>query len=475
MRSRGTFRSTVRRTAGLALCELVALFGRWIDFPTPLQRRSRRRVFPLERTFWLFLAQILAPGMSCAEAVKKAIAEASARGEKTPSPNTAAYCKARKRLPDRTLGAIQEQVKAALVQRTKPSWRWHGHHVKIVDATQISMEDTPANRRAYRYPQPEITQPGCGFPALKMLAFFSLATGGLLHYLEAPNRRSEQSLFRALWKRALEAGDVMLGDRFYCNYASFVNLQARSIHLAVRQNATLSTSLRPVRRLGKRDHLCQWHRSHMQAAGLSRAAWKRLPETLLVRQIEVLVEEPGMRTSRILILTTLLDPRKYPSRDFAELYRRRWAIELHFRSIKTTMGMGFLPCRTPAMVRKQLALTVIAYNLVRLLMVEASAAHGVPLDRLSFKGAFDAARHWSPLMARQTRKSKRLRLYKDLLACIAAIPVLKRPGRREPRAVKRRPKAYEFLNKPRHTFREKTKRQSCPKYRRSAKWNVAKA
>lgn len=474
MRTHGVFHANVRRIAALALCDLVALFGRWIDFSElPDRREARRRIFPLERTFWLFLAQILSPGMSCAEAVKKVIAETSARGGKTPSPNTAAYCKARKRLPDRILGAIQEQVKAALVQRTRPSWRWHGHPVKIVDATQISMEDTPANRRAYRYPKPDLTRPGCGFPALKMLAFFSLATGGLLHYLEAPNRRSEQSLFRALWKRALEAGDVVLGDRFFCNFASFAKLQARSIHLVVRQNATLSASLRPIRRLGKRDHLCQWHRCRVRAVGFSRAAWNHLPKTLWVRQIEVVVEEPGMRTSKILILTTLLDPRKYPSREFAELYRRRWAIELHFRTIKKTMGMGFLPCRTPAMVRKQLALSVLAYNLVRLLMAEASAAHGVPLDRLSFKAAFDAARHWSPLMARQTRKSKRLRLYKDLLACIAAIPIPKRPGRREPRAVKHRPKAYEFLSKPRHLFREKTKRQSSPKYRRFPKWQFA--
>lgn len=465
MRARGVFQSNVRRIAALALCDLAALFGRWIDFPAPPHQDSRQRIFPLERTFWLFLAQILAPGMSCAEAVKKAIAEASARRGKAPSPNTAAYCKARKRLPDPILGDIQEQIKAALAHGTKSRWRWHGHDVKIVDGTQISTEDTPANRRRYRYPHGP--RRGCGFPAVKILAFFCLATGGLLHYLEAPNRRSEQSLFRALWKRALRAGDVLLGDRFFCNYANFVTLQAQSIHLVVRQNATLSTSLCPIRRLGKRDHLCQWHRSHMQAAGLSRAAWKRLPEALLVRQIEVLVEEPGMRTSKILILTTLLDPRKYPSRDFADLYRRRWNIELHFRTIKTVMSMEFLACKTPEMVRKQLALFAIAYNLIRLLMAEAAAAHGVPVDRMSFKGALDAARHWVPKLACEKSERRIRALYKDLLACIAGSPVPKRPGRREPRAVKRRFKGFQFLNKPRHLFREKTKRESYPKHRRS--------
>lgn len=473
MRYRGTFRSTVRRMATLSLCEIVALFGQWIDSSVLAQQQnSRRRIFPLENTFWLFLAQILSPTMSCAEAVKKAIAQTSARGKKLPSSNTAAYCRARKRLPDRILGDIQERIKAALARGTKSRWRWHGHDVKIVDATQISTEDTLANRRKYRYPRGVAR--GCGFPALKILAFFSLATGGLLDYLEGPNRRSEQSLFRALWKRALRAGDILLGDRLFCNFASFAKLQSESIHLAVRQNATLGASLHFIRRLGKRDHLCQWDRCRMRAAGFSRAAWNRLPKTLLVRQIEVVVEEPGMRTTKILILTTLLDPRKYPSRDFADLYRRRWKIELHFRTIKTTMGMEFIASKSPEMVRKQLALFAIAYNLIRLLMVDASAAHGVPVDRLSFKGTLDAARHWAPKLAGEKSERRMRALYKDLLACIAGSPVPDRPGRREPRAVKRRPKSYEYLSKPRRLFREKTKRESCPKYRRSAKRRLAK-
>lgn len=455
--------SARERLAAMPFADLVSLFGRWIDFTVLDFSDQRRRLFPYQATFWLYLAQLLSPGMSCAEAVKMAAASLLFAGRKAPSPNSSAYCQARKRLPCRIVTAIGEQAKAVLSHRVAQRWLWHGHHVKVVDATHVSVEDTAANR-CFGYPTGVRTP--AGFPTIKVLAFFSLQTGALLDYLAARNRRSEQSLLRSLWRRALEAGDVLLGDRFYCSFAHLAKLSRASIHLVVRQNATLSTSLVRGRRLGRRDFLCQWRRTHAPSVGFSWAAWRRLPSALTVRQIEVIVEEPGMRTKKFLLLTTLLDHRAYPARDFAALYRRRWEIELCFRNIKVTMGMEQLACKTPEMVRKQLALQVVAYNLVRLIMLEAALAHRVALQRLSFKGATDLLRHFAPRMARARESRETNRLYKALLACIAAGEIPPRPGRREPRAVKSRCKGYETLTKPRHLFREKTKGESLAKARR---------
>lgn len=461
----GAFGTSARRMAARPLPDIIALFGQWIDFSVLADRDRRCRLFPFEMTFWLFLAQCLSPRTSCADAVGNAVATLVGAGRKIPCLNTSAYCQARRRLPDSMIRAILQQVRQALRQRTRRTWLWCGLPVVIVDATQISVQDTGENRRHYQYPHG--VKRGAGYPALKMLAYFSLQTGALVDYAEARCRRSEQSLFRSTWQRALRAGDVMLGDRFFCNFASFAKLAAKGIHLVVRQNATLSTSLRRVRRLGRRDHLCEWTRCRMRAAGFSAAAWHCLPKTILVRQIGIVVEVPGMRTKKIMLLTTLADRRRYPREAFGGLYRRRWNIELHFRDIKTTMGMEHIPCRTPEMVRKHLALCAIAYNLVRLVMVDAARAHRVDLGCVSFKRTVDTLRHWAPLMARQTKKPATARLYRRLLVCVARSRVPDRPGRREPRAIKARRRGYETLNKPRAQFRETAKRESW-KYQKAA-------
>ena len=450
-------RSQVRQFANLSLPDLVVLFSQWIDFSALSERDPRRRLFPFQMTFWLFLSQVLAPRMSCAEAVKKAAVTSLCSGGKVPSLNTSGYCQARKRLPAQIVEAIRKQVQAALTKATKRVWLWHGHRVKVVDATHAKTDDTPANRRCFRY-VPRV-RAGCGFPTLKMLAFFSLENGGLLDYIVSHNRRSEQSLFRSIWKRALEAGDVLLGVRFYCNFASFAKLSALGIHLVIRQNATLSASLRRKKRLGKRDWLCEWERCRMRCAGMSRAQWNALPKTITVRQVETIVEIPGMRTRKVMILTTLLDRKMYPATDFGELYRRRWEIELCFRNIKSAMGMEHIACKTPDMVRKQIAMHFIAYNLIRLLIAQAAVQHKKKLERISFKGAVDAVRQWAPLIAVQNTCKKVDLLYRTLLNCIASCTVPERPGRREPRAVKRKESGYEALTRNRHVFKETSARE----------------
>jgi hypothetical protein len=173
-----------------------------------------------------------------------------------------------------------------------------------------------------------------------------------------------------------------------------------------------------------------------------------------VRVVRFILEVPGFRAQSVTLVTTLLDPQAYPAEELARLYARRWQIELWFRHIKTSMGMEVLRCKSPKMLHKELEMFFIAYNLIRCLMAEASAIYEVPMERLSFKGTVDSVRQFSVAIAQARSKKKERQLVGELLRVIACDQLPERPGRREPRAVKRRPKPYPLLNKPRHQFKD---------------------
>ncbi len=312
------------------------------------------------------------------------------------------------------------------------------------------MPDTPENQAIY--PQSSRQRPACGFPVMRVVAIFSLATGVLLALAKGALRVHERTLFRSLWDR-LDPGDVVLADRGFCGYADFYCLAHRGVDCVMRKNARRSVGATPGRRLGKGDRLVHWHKTGRCPKWLDPADWKAMPSRLTVREIHFVVHIPGFRTQAITVSTTLLDPEAYPTDAFIELYRRRWMAELFLRDIKTTLGMDILTCKTPAMIHKELLMYLIAYNLVRALMLEASLRHAVPVHRISFKGTLSTVREWAPVLAAASRKRRR-GLVDLLIAILARDPIPHRPNRVEPRARKRRPKNYQLLNKPRHEFRE---------------------
>jgi hypothetical protein len=187
---------------------------------------------------------------------------------------------------------------------------------------------------------------------------------------------------------------------------------------------------------------------------LPQAWWKRIPAQLTVRVIPFNLSSPGYRPAAVTLVTTLLDPKEYPAQDIAQLYVRRWKIELWFRDIKTAMGMEGLRCKSPKRLHKELEMFFIAYNLIRCLMVQAGATNCTELDRMSFKGTVDSVRQFSLAIAQARSKKKQNQLIVQLLEVIARDRVPDRSDRREPRAVKRRPKAFPLLNKPRDQFME---------------------
>lgn len=409
---------------------------------------------PPSRTFWLFLSQVLEQDGSCREALRKFLAWLALEKKRTASPKTTGYCKARKRLREEDIEAVHHQVVRNIEARGEANGWWCGRTVKVIDGSSVSMPDTPANQE--QYPQPTNQKQGCGFPVMRIVAVFSLATGVLLDVAKGALCVHERTLFRSLWD-LFEPGDVVLADRGFTGYADFHSLKERGVDPVMRNHQGRKKGVTKLKRLGKDDQLLAWHKmkAHQRPKWMSVEQWQAMPDRLTVRQISIRVDVPGFRTQAIVVVTTLLDPKAFPAATFAELYRKRWAVELYLRHIKTTMGMDVLRCKTPEMVEKELQMHLIAYNLIRALMLEAATAHAVHLERLSVKGTIATIRQWAPTLAQGQSDPTGLRvLYHLMLHYIAADPVPNRPNRTEPRARKRRPKNYQLLNKPRRLFRE---------------------
>ena len=409
---------------------------------------SRERVFSMRRTFFGFLYQVLKPDCPCREIVRQVQALFALHNQGTVDEGTSAYCQARKRLPPDKLQRSRVAVAAAAQRGAQ---LWHELRPKVIDATTVGLPDTPKNQRAY--PQSGAQKPGCGFPLLRLVGVFSLSTGVLLDYAKGNKHQHELRLLKGLLE-PFRRGDLVVADRGFCSYVLLALLLARGVHSVFRLHQKRPADLRQGKRLGKTDRLLTWLKPPERPAWLPQAWWKKIPQQLTVRVIRFQLCDRGYRPASVTLVTTLLDPQKYPAQDIAQLYARRWKIELWFRDIKTSMGMEVLRCKTPRMVHKELEMFFIAYNLIRSLMVQAGTINDVALDRLSFKGTVDSLRQFSLAIAQARSKKKQKQLTVELLEVIARDEVPQRPGRREPRAVKRRPKPFPLLNKPRDQFKE---------------------
>ena len=419
---------------------------------------SRDRVYSVRRTFFGFLYQVLNPNCPCRKIVRQIQGLFELHDQGPVKHGTSAYCQARKRLPLDTLRRLRVAV-AAAGERT--AQLWHGLRPKVIDGTTVSLPDTLKNQRAY--PQSRRQKPGCGFPLLKLVGVFSLATGVLLDYAKGNKHQSELRLLKGLLD-PFKAGDLAVADRGFSSYVLLALLGLRGAAGLFRLHQSRRADLRKGLRLGKNDRLFTWLKPPQKPRWLPQSWWKKIPEELTVRVIRFNLCRPGYRTESVTLVTTLLDPQKYPAQDIAELYARRWKIELWFRDIKTSMGMEVLRCKSPQMVHKELEMFLIAYNAIRCLIAEAGAINDVPLERMSFKGAVDSMHEFCMAIAQARSKKKQNQLIARLLEVIALDQVPDRPDRIEPRALKRRPKAYKLLNRPRHVMKGTFHRSTCRKH-----------
>lgn len=449
-------RGAIKKLARLnSIQELYELFGHL--FPERLLApgeagvNSRERAFSPQVTFWAFVAQVLSPGSSCREIVRRVEAwwQHTARGRAGLSGSTSAYCQARARLDIGTLDLVSGHLCWSLEANVLREERWLADRpVKIVDGTGLSMPDTAENQALW--PQPGSQQPGCGFPVMKLVGLFSLSSGALLETTTGNLHVHESVLFRRLWDK-LQKGDVVLADRGFCSYSLLAALQQRGVDSVMRLHQMRRADFRAGKALGPEDRLVTWQKPAQRTEAWSAEEFAALPETLTLRMIRLHVEARGFRTRTVVLVTTLLDPETYPADALRELYGERWNVELHFHQIKTLLAMDVLRCKSPDLIQRESAIHRIAYNLIRSLMQRSAHLHHVPLERISFKGSLDTLRHWSAVIAAAGETPRRQdQLIDQMLATIASDLVPERPGRSEPRARKRRPKNYQLLTKPRH-------------------------
>jgi hypothetical protein len=413
---------------------------------------SRERIYSLRLTFQCFIWQLLKPETACREVVRQVQALFRLKGWGRVKDGASAYCQARLRLPRERLEKALAEMAHQADRRAGEGGCLRGRPVKVVDGTTVLLADTPKNQK--RYPQRPEQKPGCGFPLLKLVALFSLSSGAILTVIMDTYRHHDLRLFRRIWE-TLKRGDVILGDRAFGNYATLADLPRRGIDVVARLNTWRKVDFRKAQRLGRNDGLFVWTKLKICPPYLTLAHWARTPAVITVRIVRFRVATKGYRTRLILLVTTLLDPKLYPLEELAALYARRWRLELCFRDLKTQMGMEQLRCQTPAMVEKEALAYLVAHNLVRCVIAEAVARYRVELERVSFKGTIDALRQYTQTMTQARSRKKRQELWEDLLLNLARDLVPLRPTRREPRAVKHRPKPFPLLTRPRHLFKDR--------------------
>lgn len=399
----------------------------------------RERLYPPLTTLGLFIEQALDADGTCQDAVARNLSARCARDESPCSLNTGPYCKARQRLPLPLIEQLLVAVGERLERAAPAAWRWRHRRVKLLDGTTVSMPDTTANQAAY--PQSGEQRPGLGFPVAQLVGLISLATGAVLGIASGSTKgkgSGEQALFRQLMPQ-LETGDIILVDRYHCTYFTLAMLKARGADILTRQHQmrlTLPTSI--MRQLGNSDHLVRWARPKCPK-WMDQKTYDGMPEELVVRQTEI-----GGR----LLVTTLTDAKTIPPAELDQLYRKRWQIEVDLRSIKSEIGMDILRGQSPTMVGKEIAVHLLAYNLIRSLMARAATLAQVLPRALSFKAtlqlwhAFSQHWRWHPDQSTDG-------LMQSMLQAMSTMKIPHRPNRIEPHAIKRRPTTHAYLTVPR--------------------------
>ena len=415
----------------------------------------RDRIYNPYVTLCAFLSQITTSNdSSCEDAVSRVRADRVARGQQPCSTDTSSYCKARGRIPEEVISQLARETGQDLHRQAQPGWLFKGRHTHIVDGSTVTMADTDENQE--EYPQSSGQKKGLGFPILRFVIVLSLAVGTVLECaISACKGKStgEQSLFRKMWD-VFQPGDIILADRLYDAYRDIVLLKQRGVDSVFGKKQSRKCDFRLGRRLGPNDHIVVWTKPKYDSSRYgSKDEWESLPDSIEMREVRLTIRRPGYRTRQIVIVTTLLDAEEYSSSDLTDLFSQRWHCELDLRSIKRALGMHHLRCKTPEMVRKELWMHLLAYNLIRVRMAQAAAVHNVLPRTLSFTAAKNHIANYAQHL-RNASGDKYRTIESDMLLAIASCQVGKRPGRKEPRAVKKRQQKYSSLTKPRTQARK---------------------
>jgi hypothetical protein len=374
-----------------------------------------------------------------------------------------AYCAARGRLPLAALQSLLTRCTAKMAESVRDTGLWLGHRLFVVDGSSFSMPDTEQLRE--HFGQSSGQAAGCGFPTAHWLALAHFGSGLFQKVITAPLRTHDLNGVAQLHPE-LRAGDVLLGDRAFGSYGHVALLVSRSLHGLFRAHQKLIVDFTPGRpqaipgqgqsdrqtgkprskwiaSLGSLDQIVEWLRPTTVPDWMSAEAWAKLPVSVRVRELRYTIARPGFRVRTVTLVTTLLDPVRYPKEQLAEAYGLRWTIETAFAHLKTTMKMDVLRCQTVRGIEKELTMFLLVYNLVRMTVLEAARRQGVPPERISF---IDALRWLATAHPG------------DELPELVVNPA--RPNRVEPRVRKRRPKEFELMKQPRALLRQRLREQS---------------
>jgi len=419
-----------------------------VDFGT-----SKRSVFTPALTLWAFLSQVVQPAKSCSAAVLRVATLLVALGDSPCALDTAAYCRARAKLPAVVIRKLTLQVSRRLEEAIPKEWLWQERHVELVDGSTMTAADTDENQEAF--PQPASQKPGLGFPMIRMVFLLSLATAAATGMAYGPYKGKETGE-TALLRQLLDdvaAGTVLLADRYYCSYWLVAMARQRQLDVVFRLHQLRKYDFSIGWRRGPDDHTVLWVKP-ARPEWMDEATYAALPDELIVREVRYRVEKPGFRVhgQELIVATTLCDAAEYSSEVLADLYRDRWHVELDIRAIKQSLQMDHLRCKTPFMVEKEIWAHLLGYNLLRKVAVQAAQQRGLHPREVSFTATKDAlSAVWGQWTVAAT--PERVRQGKELLRTLGQARVGNRPDRYEPRARKRRPKEYPLLTKPRKEAR----------------------
>jgi hypothetical protein len=443
MTSLDAVRARFARSEGLPFADIMTE-ANILDVLNEHDVTYRDRVFGPVTTIWGFLSQVLSDDHSCRDTVSRIIAHQATNGIPVCSPNTASYCKARSRIPTPVLRTLATRTAEELQASAADAWKWNGRSVFIVDGSHVSMPDTLENQAAY--PQPPTQQAGLGFPLARITVLLSLATGACHDLAIAPYKgkgTGETSLLRAMYD-TLQPGDVVLADALFDNYFIVCELRDRGIDLVARaQYQRVGSQTAESRPDG--DVLI-WQRPN-KPRGMTGEQYRTYPEHLLMKQVTVDARDKNNRVNQFEVITTILDA-SIDGEQIGNLYEQRWSGEVDIRSIKSTMQMDILRCKTPDMVHKEIWIHLLAYNLLRTVMAVAASENDIEPRKVSFKGAKQVLTAFAPKIE-AARPEERAPLIDAMLTTIAYHRVGDRPGRWEPRARKRRPRPAARLTQPR--------------------------
>ena len=411
-------------------------------------------IFSTQIVLWAFLGQALrdGKGASCAAAVEDIATHMCQSDRPAPSGDTGDYCRARAKLDVAAVRHVTTDTARRLEADAPEPWLWKGRHAKLVDGFTFTLPDTPENQEAF--PQQTSQAPGVGFPIARACTVQSLATAAVCDVAIGPyagKETSESALLRGMLD-AFDGGDVAVFDRYYCSFMMIALFQQRRLHVCTRLHQCRHSDFRRGRRLGKYDHLITWTRPE-RPAWMSREDYQQIPETMTLREIRFNVVIPGRRTTTITVVTTLTDADEYSAQDIADLYGFRWNVELDIRDVKQTLGLDHVRCKSPEMVLLEVWVTLLAYNLVRKVIATAAALHDKHPRQLGFTLACQAIMSsWMLLAAGSARNPRRQ--WATALQRIARNQVANRPGRVEPRVLKRRRHSYKLMTRPRQELQK---------------------